>query len=110
MEGYQTWFISNVSVQDDNNASTEDATLIIVNQEPSSDAINSYDSAFYDLSFSASGVYSYYSTASGEDPNVIPSIGITQSVAQGYFPPISTFPTESFFRGWAKSNYLVVII
>tara|TARA_R110000737_G_scaffold7183_1_gene21726 strand:+ start:4560 stop:6089 length:1530 start_codon:yes stop_codon:yes gene_type:complete len=105
IEGYQTWFISNVSVQDDNNASTEDATLIIVNQEPSSDAINSYDSAFYDLSFSASGVYSYYSTASGEDPNVIPSIGITQSVAQGYFPPISTFPTESFFRGWAKSNY-----
>jgi len=105
IQGFQTWFISNVSVQDDNNPSTENATLIIVNQAPSSDAVNSYDSAFYDLSFSASGVYSYYSTASGEDPNVIPSIGVTQSVAQGYFPPVPTFPTESFFRGWDKANY-----
>ena len=105
LQGFQTWYISNVSVQDDNNPSTEDATLIIVNQDPSSDAVTSYDSSFYDLSFSASGVYSYYSTASGEDPNVTPSIGVTQSVSQGYFPPMSTFPTESFFRGWAKSNY-----
>ena len=105
LQGFQTWYISNVSVQDDNNPSTENATLVIVNQDPSSDAVTSYDSSFYDLSFSASGVYSYYSTASGEDPNVTPSIGVTQSVSQGYFPPISTFPTESFFRGWAKSNY-----
>ncbi len=105
IQGFQTWYISNVSVQDDNNPSTENATLIIVNQAPSSDAVSSYDSAFYDLSFSASGVYSYYSTASGEDPNVTPSIGVTQSVAQGYFPPVPTFPTESFFRGWDKANY-----
>ena len=105
LQGFQTWYISNVSVQDDNNPSTENATLVIVNQDPSSDAVTSYDSSFYDLSFSASGVYSYYSTASGEDPNVTPSIGVTQSVSQGYFPPMSTFPTESFFRGWAKSNY-----
>ena len=105
IQGYQTWYISNVSIQDDNNPSTEDATLLIVNQPPSSDAVTSYDSAFYDLSFSASGVYSYYSTASGEDPNVTPSIGVTQSVSQGYFPPVATFPTESFFRGWSKANY-----
>ena len=105
IQGFQTWYISNVSVQDDNNPSTENATLIIVNQAPSSDAVSSYDSAFYDLSFSASGVYSYYSTSSGDDPNVIPSIGVTQSVAQGYFPPVPTFPTESFFRGWDKANY-----
>ena len=105
IQGYQTWFISNVSVQDDNDPSTEDATLIIVNQEPSSDAVNSYDSQFYDLTFSASGVYSYYATASGDDPNVIPNTGVTQSIAQGYFPPVPTFPTESFFRGWGKSNY-----
>ena len=105
IQGYQTWYISNTSIQDDNNPSTEDATLIIVNQQPSSDAVTSYDSQFYDLSFSASGIFSYYSTASGEDPNVIPSTGVTQSVAQGYFPPVPTFPTESFFRGWGKSNY-----
>ena len=105
IQGYQTWYISNVSLQDDNNPATEDATLIIVNQGPSSDAVSSYDTQFYDLSFSASGIFSYYSTASGEDPNVVPSTGITQSVAQGYFPPVPTFPTESFFRGWGKSNY-----
>ena len=105
IQGYQTWFISNASIQNDNNPATEDATLLIINQPPSSDAVTSYDSLFYDLTFSASGVFSYYATASGEDPNVIPSTGITQSIAQGYFPPVPTFPTESFFRGWGKSNY-----
>ena len=105
IEGFQTWFISNTGGQNDNNPSTMDATLIIVDQEPSSDAVTSYDSQFYDLTFSASGVYSYYSTASGDDPNVTPNTGVTKSVAQGYFPPVPTFPTESFFRGWGKSNY-----
>jgi hypothetical protein len=105
IQGYQTWYISNASIQNDNNPATEDATLLIINQPPSSDAVTSYDSLFYDLTFSASGVFSYYATASGEDPNVVPSTGITQSVAQGYFPPVPTFPTESFFRGWGKSNY-----
>jgi hypothetical protein len=60
---------------------------------------------FYDLTFSASGQYSYYATSSGEDPNVTPTLGITQSVAQGFYPPVPTFPTESFFRGWGESNY-----
>lgn len=105
IQGYQTWYIANASIQNDNNPATEDATLLIVNQPPSSDAVTSYDTLFYDLTFSASGVFSYYATASGEDPNVIPSTGVTQSVSQGYFPPVPTFPTESFFRGWAKSNY-----
>jgi len=108
IQGFQTWYISNVSVQDDNNPFTENATLIIVNQEPSSDAVTSYDTAFYDLSFSASGIYAYYATASGEDPTVLPTIGISASIPQGYFPPTDRspdFPTESFFRGWGKSNY-----
>ena len=105
IEGYQTWFISNTGGQNDNIPSTMDATLVIVDQVPSSDAVTSYDSQFYDLTFSASGVYSYYSTASGDDPNVTPNTGVTKSVAQGYFPPVPTFPTESFFRGWGKSNY-----
>ena len=97
IQGYQTWYISNSSIQDDNNPSTEDATLLIINQEPSSDAVTSYDSLFYDLTFSASGVYSYYATASGEDPNVIPSTGVTQSVAQGYFPTYTNFPNRIIF-------------
>ena len=67
--------------------------------------VNSYDDSFYNLTFSASGVFSYYATSSGEDPNVIPATGFTESLAQGYFPPIPTYPTESFFRGWDQANY-----
>jgi hypothetical protein len=105
IEGYQTWYIANSTYQDDNDPNTEDATLLIINTPPSSEAVNSYDTNFYDLTFSASGQYSYYATSSGEDPNVLPSLGITQSVAQGFYPPVPTFPTESFFRGWGGSNY-----
>ena len=105
IEGFQTWYISNTGTQDDNDPNTVDATLIIVDQIPSSDAVNSYDTQFYDLSFSASGVYSYYATSSGDDPNVLPDTGFTASAPQGYFPPVNNFPTESFFRGWGKSNY-----
>jgi len=105
IEGYQTWYISNTSFQSDNDPNTEDATLLIINQPPSSEVVNSFDTSVYDLTFSASGYYSYYATSSGEDPNVTPSIGITQSVPQGFYPPVPTFPTESFFRGWGKSTY-----
>ena len=105
IEGYQTWYIANSSLQDDLDPTTEDATLLIINQPPSSDAVTSYDTAFYDLTFSASGVFTFYGTSSGDDPNVVKDTGITSSIPQGYFPPVSTFPTESFFRGWASSSY-----
>ena len=105
IEGYQTYFIGNTSPQDDNDPNTTNAVLLIINQEPSSDAVNSFDVGFYDLTFSASGYFTYYATASGVDPNVIRESGITQSAPQGYFPPISTYPTESFFRGWGESDY-----
>ena len=105
IEGYQTWYIANTSFQTDGNPNTDDATLLIINQPPSSNAVTSFDTSVYDLSFSASGQYSYYATSSGEDPNVTPTIGITQSVPQGFFPPVPSFPTESFFRGWGESTY-----
>ena len=105
IEGYQTYFIGNTSPQDDNDPNTTNAVLLIINQEPSSDAVNSFDVGFYDLTFSASGYFTYYATASGVDPNVIRESGITESAPQGYFPPISTYPTESFFRGWGESDY-----
>ena len=105
IEGYQTWYIANSSFQSDGDPNTDDATLLIINTPPSSVAVSSFDTSFYDLTFSASGQFSYYATSSGEDPNVTPSIGITESVAQGFFPPVPTFPTESFFRGWGESNY-----
>jgi len=105
IDGYQTWYIANSSFQSDDNPDTEDATLLIINQLPSSQAVTSYDTNFYDLTFSASGQFSYYATSSGEDPNVTPTLGITQSVPQGFFPPVNGFPTESFFRGWGQSTY-----
>ena len=104
-EGFQTWYIANTSLQDDGFPNTEDATLLIIDELPSSDAVNSFDDSFYDLTFSASGVFSYYATSSGEDPNVVPSTGFTESLSQGYFPPVPTFPTESFFKGWHEANY-----
>ena len=104
-EGFQTWYIANTSLQDDGIPNNEDATLLLINEPPSSDAVNSFDDSFYDLTFSASGVFSYYATSSGEDPNVIPATGFTESIAQGYFPPVPTYPTESFFKGWDSASY-----
>ena len=43
IEGYQTWYISNASIQNDNIPATEDATLLIINEPPSSDAVSSFD-------------------------------------------------------------------
>ena len=106
ISGFNTFFIANTSLQTGNNTNPDDdSTLLIINQEPSSDAVTSYDTNFYNLTFSASGVFSYYATQSGDDPNVVPSTGITESISQGYFPPVPTYPTESFFRGWASASY-----
>ena len=106
INGYQTWYIANTSLQDDNDPATQDATLLIIFEEPSSAAVSSFDTAFYDLTFSASGQFVYYATQSGMDPNVLINSGITASVPQGYFPPNPGYATESFFRGWASANYL----
>ena len=108
IQGYQTWYIANTSVQNDGNPSTTDATLLIIFEDPSSAAVTSFDSQFVDLTFSASGQFSYYATQSGADPTVVLSSGITASVPQGYYPPTDrspAYPTESFFRGWGQSTY-----
>lgn len=106
--GFETYYITNVSLQ--NASSYNQSSLIFVNQNPSTNAVTSFDELFYDFSFSASGQFVYYATSSGEDPNVIHETGITQSVAQGYYPPEADSPsslwsTESFFRGWATANW-----
>ena len=108
IQGYQTWYIANSSLQDDGNTATTDATLLIIFSDPSSAAVTSFDSQFVDLTFSASGQFVYYATQSGEDPTVVINSGITSSIPQGYFPPTDrspSYPTESFFRGWGKSTY-----
>ena len=107
ISGPQTWFISSISAQDDNNPATINAQLLEIFQPPSSDVVGSNDSNFYDLTFSASGQLNWLATASGMDPNVTPSINLTQSVPQGYFPPVSTFPTESFLRGWDDATFFI---
>ena len=105
LTGFQQFYISNFGVQNDQNPNTTDATLLIINAPPSSAAVRSADEAFYDLSFSASGQFAFYGTSSGVDPNVLPDINFTQSIPQGYFPPVAGFPTQSFFKGWASSSY-----
>ena len=105
LSGFQTFYIANYGIQNDNNPNTTDATLLIINEPPSSAAVQSADEQFYDLTFSASGQFSYYATSSGVDPNVLPDINFTQSVPQGYFPPVDGFPTQSLFKGWATSSY-----
>jgi len=107
-DGFEIYYISNVSLQ---NASTiNQSSLIFINPQPSTTAVTSFDELFYDFSFSASGQFVYYATSSGEDPTVIHETDITESVAQGYYPPeanssTSLWSTESFFRGWATANW-----
>jgi hypothetical protein len=108
LQGFQTWYVANTSLQSDGIDSTEDATLLIIFEEPSSAAVTSFDTNFVDLTFSASGQFVYESTQSGIDPAVLINSGITASIPQGYFPPTDrspAFPTESFFRGWGQSTY-----
>ena len=107
ISGPQTWFISSISAQDDNNPATINAQLLEILQPPSSDVVGSNDASFYDLTFSASGQLNWLATASGRDPNVTPAINLTQSVPQGYFPPVPTFPTESFLRGWDDATFFI---
>mgnify|MGYP001282728834 FL=1 len=110
IEGFQTWNIGNVTVMDDGIPATADCTLIFVQPEGSSYAVNSNDDLFTDFSFSASGQFIWYATASGVDPNVTPALNLTQSSPQGYFPPVpntfkSKFPTTQFQRGWADATW-----
>ena len=110
IDGFQTWNIGNVTVMDDGIPATADCTLIFVQPEGSSYAVNSNDDLFTDFSFSSSGQFIWYATASGVDPNVTPALNLTQSSPQGYFPPVpntfkSKFPTTQFQRGWADATW-----
>ena len=110
IEGFQTWNIGNVNVMDDGVPATADCSLIFVQPEGSSYAVNSNDDIFVDFSFSSSGQFIWYATGSGIDPNVTPATNLTQSEPQGYFPPVnptlrSRFPTTQFQRGWGSATW-----
>ena len=105
INGYQTYYIGSQTNQPDQSLG-DISNLLNIFSEPSSDAVTSFDTQTYDLSFSASGDFIYQATQSGDDPNVIIEGGLTSSIPQGYFPPLAaSFPTESFIRGWGQANY-----
>jgi len=91
VNGFQTWQIANATVMDDGIPSTADCSLIFVDPNDSSLAVNSNDPLFTNFSFSSSGQFIWYATGSGIDPNVTPAINITESSPQGYFPPVGNF-------------------
>ena len=103
--GFQTWNIGNATVMDDGIPATADCSLIFVQPLGSSYAVNSNDDLFVDFSFSSSGQFIWYATGSGIDPNVTPATNITESAPQGYFPPVDTFPTTQFQRGWGGATW-----
>ena len=105
INGFQTYYISSATNQPDQNLG-DISNLLNIFSEPSSDAVTSFDTQTYDLTFSASGDFIYQATQSGQDPNVVIEGGLTSSIPQGYFPPEAQgFPTESFIRGWGQANY-----
>ncbi len=107
LEGVQTFYLESVGIQPGNQASNQNsvgAALGYTIPEESSTTISSDDGAFYDFNFSASGDFQWYATQdTSVDPSPVLDTGISESVPQGYFP--LTYHTESFFRGWASSNF-----
>ena len=107
LEGVQTFYLESVGIQPSDQASNQSsvgAALCYTIPEESSTTISSDDGAFYDFNFSASGDFQWYATQNvSADPSPVLDTGISESVPQGYFP--LTYHTESFFRGWASSNF-----
>ena len=107
LEGVQTFYLESVGIQPASQASNQNsvgAALGYTIPEESSTTISSDDGAFYDFNFSASGNFQWYATQNVSlDPSPLLDTGISESVPQGYFP--LTYHTESFFRGWASSNF-----
>ena len=107
LSGIQTFYLESVGIQPGSQAQNSDGVgtaLCYVIPELSSTAISSDDGAFFDFNFSASGNFQWYATQNvALDPSPLLDTGISESVPQGYFP--LTYHTESFFRGWANSNF-----
>ena len=107
LSGPQTFYLESIAIQPANlstEAESVGAALGFVVPELSSTAISSDDGAFYNFNFSSSGNFQWYATQNVSlDPSPLLDTGISESVPQGYFP--LTYHTESFFRGWASSNF-----
>ena len=104
----QTFYLDSVVVQPGNLAIPEGIGTALGNTIVglSSAVVSSNDGAFANFNMSASGDFQWHATQNtANDPNPTLDTGISASVPQGYFPLTSTYPTESFFRGWASSNF-----
>ena len=103
----QTYFVESIAIQSSTLASDTNSVgsaLCFTVPEISSQIVSSNDASFYDFNFSASGDFQWYATQdTSVDPSPVLDTGISESVPQGYFP--LTYHTESFFRGWASSNF-----
>ena len=109
LNGPQTYYIESVAIQPESLSTSADSVgsaLCFTVPEISSTAIVSADASFYDFTLVATGDYQWHATEdTTADPNPVLNTGISASVPQAYFPLTSTYPTESFFRGWASSNF-----
>tara|TARA_Y100000385_G_scaffold127925_1_gene133135 strand:- start:1755 stop:11438 length:9684 start_codon:yes stop_codon:yes gene_type:complete len=106
LTGVQTYQLESVGIQLGTNVTPEGVGTALCYTIPgeSSTAISSQDANFYDFNFSASGDFQWHATQdTSTDPNPVQDTGISSSIPQAYFP--ITYHTESFFRGWASSNF-----
>jgi hypothetical protein len=104
----QTFYLESIVIQPGNLSDTPSVGTALGNTivAESSTVISSNDGAFANFNLSASGDFQWHATQNtANDPNPVLDTGISASVPQGYFPLTSTYPTESFFRGWASSNF-----
>ena len=104
----QTFYLESIVIQQGSDAIPEGTGTALANTVVgiSSAAVSSNDGAFANFNLSASGDFQWHATQNtANDPNPTLDTGISASVPQGYFPLTSTYPTESFFRGWASSNF-----
>jgi len=109
LAGNQTYYLEDVALQPEDissNPQSVGSALCYTIPSLSSTAIVSADASFYDFNFSASGDFQWHATQdTSNDPNPVLDTGISASVPQGYFPLTADYPTESFFSGWASSNF-----
>jgi len=104
----QTFYLESIVIQPGTSAVPPGVGDALAYTVPgiSSTVVSSADASFYNFNFSASGDYQWHATQNtATDPNPVLDTGISASVPQGYFPLTADYPTESFFRGWASSNF-----
>ena len=116
--GPQYYYIDGISSLDSTFAPPDGAFLIQVDQDPSSEAITSFNMSLIDFQLSASGDYTWPAAQNIQDePAVTRNTNETASIPQGFFPSAdssSGYVNDAFggligqaFRGWATAGYFL---